>query len=97
VSFRLLYNKILTSTTFIIECISWSINVTVVTFEHFLGTVTITSFISGQWLSSHIKCPSFTHFLQLIHRSSYELLPYICYLCSPTFRASAVRRLFILS
>ena len=27
VSFRLLYNKILTSTTVIIECISWSINV----------------------------------------------------------------------
>ena len=27
-SFRLLYNKILTSTAFIIECISWLINVT---------------------------------------------------------------------
>jgi hypothetical protein len=27
VSFRLLYNKILTSTTVIIECISWLINV----------------------------------------------------------------------
>ena len=27
-SFRLLYNKILTSTTVIVECISWLINVT---------------------------------------------------------------------